>query len=87
MSINPDLDEQMRRFEERTARPKRTRVEIFTDARDAVKKQLDAATARAGGSFRMESQRVAAKEEVERLENLVADLGQIIEDEQREHTA
>lgn len=79
---DPDLDEQVRRFEERTARPTRTKNETLDTAVKVVSESLARAQEHlSNGGFRMESQRVAAREGVEELEYLVADLKDLKEDD------
>lgn len=78
--INLDLDERLKRFEERMAedeertRPKRTRSEILDSAIEAVREQIATESVKLGGRFRMAAQEQAQKERVRDLEWLVQDL-------------
>lgn len=79
-SVPSDLDERLKRFEERMAedeektRPKRTRGEILDAAIEAVQEQVAAESVKLGGHFRMAAQQQAQKERVRDLEWLVHDL-------------
>jgi len=82
-SVPSDLDERLRRFEERMAddeertRPQRTRAETVDAAIEAVREQIATESVKLGGRFRLAAAEQAQREKIRDLEWLVQDLEDI----------
>lgn len=78
-----ELDKRMKAFEERAGlseETRRTQVEVLQDALVVIKQASQDAATKSRGSFRMASQAKAAEEEAERLDKLVLEVEQLIDD-------